>query len=308
MTDFFIGIDVGGTRTKYGLVDAGGVRRSEVLPTEKDEPTFLRQLCGVVESFRRAALQSGGGVAGLGIGVPGFTTEDGAVLTTYGAVPFMEAYPLVKKLNGLFPLPCATDNDARAVALGEAVHGAGRGHRRVLSLTLGTGVGFGFVVDGRFTDVAPFAHMGGNMTVTDEGGDCYCGKTGCLEALVSSSGILRLAQAQTGIPATLTVEDIFSEAATGYPAAVAVVQKVIGYLHTAVHNYANLFAPNVVVLGGGIAKGLLPYLNQIKGRSYMGPYPGYDFELALSALEESAGMLGAAALARSVVQTKTTSL
>ncbi len=305
MKELFIGIDVGGTRTKYGLVEVetGTVYESRVQPTEKgSEKAFLQQVCEVVKGFQQAAFKRGSEVRSIGMGIPGFTTENGEVLTTYGSLPFMEAYPLVQNLRNFFSIPIAIDNDARVVCLGEAIYGAGRDHNRVLTLTLGTGVGFGFVVDKKFTEALPFAHMAGNMSIAEEGGDCYCGKKGCLEALVSSTGILRLAEAEGGIPQTLTVEEIFTAATTGCSEAQTVVKKVIGYLHTAIHNYTNLFAPEVVVLGGGIARSLAPHLGQIKGRSYMGPFPGYDFQLAVSDLHETAGMLGAAALAHTVYQ------
>ena len=97
MNKLFIGVDVGGTRTKYGLTDpaTGTVYKSSVLPTEKeDEKAFLQQLCEAVRLFQDVALQINGEVGGIGIGVPGFTTEEGDVLTTYGSLPFMEAYPL----------------------------------------------------------------------------------------------------------------------------------------------------------------------------------------------------------------------
>ena len=303
MNKLFIGVDVGGTRTKYGLTDpaTGTVYKSSVLPTEKeDEKAFLHQVCEAVRLFQDVALQINGEVGGIGIGVPGFTTEEGDVLTTYGSLPFMEAYPLGQKLQSRISLPVVIDNDARMVCLGEAVFGKGKGFKRVLTLTLGTGVGFGFVVDRRFTDAVPLSHMGGNMRIADEGGDCYCGKRGCLEALVSSTGIENLAGSLGVNGNRFLAETIFSDAQAGHPNALAVVKKVCAYLHTAIHNYVNLFAPGIVVLGGGIAKSLAPYVNEIKGRSYMGPFPVYDFTLAVSDLQESAGMLGAAALALSL--------
>ncbi len=296
--EFIIGVDVGGTRTKAGLVNiaTGEVVQANVQATEKnDAQLFVAQLDSAIENFKRTAAQIGGTVSGIGIGVPGFTTAGGQVLTTYGAVSFMENYPLKQVVEERFSIPCSIDNDARAVALGEAVFGKGKGFDRVLVLTLGTGVGFGFVVSGRFSDAAPFSHMGGNMVVTSTGGECYCGKSGCLEALVSSSGIIHLSK-EAGLENIASSQTVFELAASGNGIATQVVDQVIQYLHTAIHNYTNLFAPDIIVLGGGIAKNLSPYLDKIKGRSYMGPYPGYDFRLTVSSLQEEAGVLGCAAL------------
>ena len=297
-SQLIIGVDIGGTRTKYGLVNiaTGEVLQSLVQPTEKkDAQAFLQQVESVINEFRRLAEKGGNKLEGIGIGVPGFTTEQGAVLTTYGFLEFMENYPLKLLIEQAFGLPCLIENDAGIVALGEAIYGKGKGYKRVLVLTLGTGVGFGFLVNGKFTDAMPYSHMGGNITITDEGGECYCGKRGCLEALVSSTGITTLA-IQHGFIGQPPAEAVFAAAMEGSTEALTVVNRVIYYLHTAIHNYVNLFAPDVIVLGGGIAKGLSPYLEKIKGRMYMGPYPGYNFELVVSELEALAGILGGAAL------------
>lgn len=295
---FFIGIDIGGTRTKSGLVNlaTGEVIDCVVQPTEKKEAAaFLTQTGITINQLKEAAAKRGGTVSGIGIGVPGFTTKGGMVQTTYGSLEFMETFPIKAIVEKEFSLPCLVENDARTVSLGEALYGKGAGFERVLTLTLGTGVGFGFIVNKKFVETAPLSHMGGHITLTSEGGDCYCGKSGCLEALVSSAGMASLAT-EAGFNDGTSAEAIFTAATNGDNLAKAVIEKLIHYLHAAIHNYANLFAPDVIVLGGGIARGLLPYLEKIKGQKYMGPYPGYDFQLTVSALEEQAGMLGSAGL------------
>lgn len=293
-----IGVDIGGTRTKYGLVNTttGEVMHVFVEPTEKENAErFLHQVGVAIRQFNNIAAQSGGKIEGIGFGVPGFINDQQRVETTYGFLTFMENYPLKTIIEDGHGMRCILDNDARTVSLGEALYGRGKGYNRVLTLTLGTGVGFGFVVNGQFTEQLPLAHMGGHMKITNEGGECYCGKTGCLEALVSSTGILQLAK-DTNFNGELSVKNIFEEALKGDSAAALVVENVTNYLHTAIHNYINLFAPDMIVFGGGIAKSLAPYLEKIKGKRYLSPYPGYQFQLAASQLEETAGILGSAAL------------
>ncbi len=294
-----IGIDIGGTRTKFGLVDLeqGVVIDTLIVPTEKKDATiFLEKIGLAVGQFREVAAQLKKEIVGIGMGIPGFTTANGVVTTTWGFLDFMENYPVQSIIENAFSLPCRIDNDARIVSLGEALYGKGKGFKRVLTLTLGTGVGFGFVVDGHFTEPLPLAHMGGHMKITDNGEPCYCGKTGCLEGLVSSTGIINLAKKRSGLTIELSAESIFTAAANGNADALEVVQQVTSYLHTAIHNYVNLFAPDIIVLGGGIAKGLSSFLEEIKGIGYLSPYPNYDFQIAVSQLEEQAGMLGSAAL------------
>lgn len=298
-----IGVDIGGTRTKYGLVKVatGEVLGSMILDTRKnDARAFLRQMETVISEFTNLAMQAGQGIAGVGIGVPGFTTEDGVVITTYGFLDFMENFPLRSIIEEEFSLPCRMDNDARVVSLGEALYGRGRGLDRVLTLTLGTGLGFGFVTKRMLTDPMPFAHMGGHISILPEGEACYCGKTGCLESLVSSTAILLAARKSGFHEEGFTVEALFAAALQGNETAAALVEKTVGYLRTGIFNYINLFAPDVIVLGGGISGKLEPYLKKIKSGACLPPYPAYRFKLAISTLQEMAGVLGGAAFFHSL--------
>ncbi|MHA4845045.1 ROK family protein [Flavitalea antarctica] len=297
--NLFIGVDIGGTRTKYGLINigTGSVLQSVVKPTERNDSTvFIEQVEEIVSEFTILANSNSCNINGIGFGVPGFTTKDGVVMTTYGFLDFMENYPIRALVEQKLKLPCKIDNDARVVALGEALYGMGEGYGRVLTLTLGTGLGLGLVVNGQFTDENPLAHMGGHLKISEDGESCYCGKTGCLESLVSATGILN--EAKKYQEAGFSPAEIFEAARNGNVNAVAVVSKVVHYLHIGIHNYVNLFAPDMIVLGGGIAKGLGHYIDEIKGSTYLSPFPGYDFQLAISTLEELAGMLGGAALFR----------
>lgn len=149
MTDpLTIGVDIGGTRTKYGLVNilTGEVLQSIVQPTEKkDAKIFLQQVDAAIRQFKTVAAQSGSNMTGIGFGVPGFINEHGIVETTYGFLEFMENYPMKTIIQKKFSVDCFLDNDARTVSLREALYGKGKNYERVLTLTLGTGVGFGFV-------------------------------------------------------------------------------------------------------------------------------------------------------------------
>jgi glucokinase len=300
--NYIIGVDIGGTRTKSGLVDlaSGKVLDTIVQPTEKKDATiFINQVTDVVNKFKPRALEHEGIVTGIGFGVPGFMNDQGDVVTTYGFLEFMENYPLKKIIEDTFSLPCLLDNDARIVSLGEALYGKGKNFERVLTLTLGTGVGFGFVVNGNFTNSLPVEHMGGHMSVSQEGGVCYCGKTGCLEALVSSTGITREIRKLKRWDNDVSAEALFIAATEGNADALRIVDQLIIHLQSAIYNYVNLLAPDIIILGGGITKGLTHFFAKIKNPKYLPPYPGYNFELEVSDLEELAGMLGSAALFRS---------
>jgi glucokinase len=186
------------------------------------------------------------------------------------------------------------------VALGEATYGKGKGFERILVLTLGTGLGVGFVRNGKFQDELPYAHMAGHISITDNDHRCYCGKTGCLESLVSSSGIIYAAEKinlrnkYAMIP--LTAESIFVAAKDGNRDAQSVVKEWLRYLEIGIHNYINLYAPDIIVIGGGIAKGIQPYLGGVTVNNDLKPFKNYTMEIVISELHEHAGILGSAAL------------
>ncbi|MFD2934774.1 ROK family protein [Spirosoma flavum] len=318
MKTLAIGIDIGGTRTKIGLVNLSSgqsecnpVESILVAPTEtKDRDRFLRTIGEAISQLKAKAAAEKAVLAGVGIGVPGFVFADGTVDSTYGSLEFMEDYPLAAHIQQQHDLPCLLDNDARVVALGEAIYGHGRGRSvgripgvpvsRVLVLTLGTGLGIGFTVDGKLDGQLPFAHMGGHMTIATNDFVCYCGKTGCLESLVSSAGVIQIAsrtgwiQKYPGLP--LTAETIFNQKKAGNFDAEVIVKEYCGYLKTGIDNYVNLYAPDMIVLGGGIAKGLKSELSRLHNPVLLNAYKAYKTTILLSELEEQAGILGSAAL------------
>ncbi len=308
MKTLAIGIDIGGTRTKIGLVNVatGQVEAMLITPTETNDGTRFLQLIGdAIRQFKATVAAGGSVLAGVGIGVPGFVFTNGMVDSTYGFLEFMEDYPLASLIQQQHELPCLVDNDARVVALGEALYGQGRGFGRVLVLTLGTGLGVGFTINGRLDGALPFAHMGGHLTVTSNDTVCYCGKTGCLESLVSASGIRDIASRhqwlQTYPHLPPTAETIFTEKQAGNSDAEAIVQDYMGFLRTGIDNYVNLYAPDLIVLGGGIAKGLRTAfgkneIDKLHTAGLLNPFKAYKTTIAISVLDEQAGVLGSAAL------------
>lgn len=304
MERYAIGIDTGGTRTKVGLVDLveGRVIDMFLTPTERyDADLFIDN---IYKQFKILTNKSGIGlnsIAGVGIGAPGFVYDDGSVDSTFGFLPFMDAhYALKEQIEQKFRMQCRVDNDARVVALGEALFGRGKGFDRVLVLTLGTGLGLGLVVNGKFETKLPYAHLGGHITIASGNVRCYCGRYGCMEALVSATGILESAS-RAGIvnndPDTpLQVEDIFNEAQNGKGPAITLISQFLEYLKTGISNYITLFVPDIIIIGGGVSKGMKPYLDQLRQLNYLKPYRNYSFEIALSELDEHSGILGSAAL------------
>ncbi len=298
-----IGIDIGGTRTKLGLVDLekGEVLEILISPTEtKDSAKFLKIINSGIDQLKAVAQKKHSTILGVGFGVTGFVFDDGMVDSTYGFLEFMEDYPLSEYILKYSSLPCRADNDARVVALGEALYGIGKGQNRVLVLTLGTGLGLGFIANGKFETNLPFAHMGGHISIGHTDFKCYCGKEGCLEALVSATGIVdsakRLGWVEKFPDLPLNVETIFKAEQKGNTIAAKIVSDFVSHLKTGIHNYINLFAPDIIVIGGGVSKGMKPYLEKLSDTEFLKPYKNYQVKIALSELDELSGILGAAAL------------
>lgn len=298
-----IGIDIGGTRTKLGLVDLdkGEVLEMLISPTEtKDSDKFLKTINSAIDRLKAVAQKEQSNILGVGFGVTGFVFEDGKVDSTYGFLEFMEDYPLSKYIQKHSSLPCRADNDARVVALGETLYGIGKGENKVLVLTLGTGLGLGFVVNGTFETRLPFAHMGGHISVAHTNFKCYCGKKGCLESLVSATGIVesakRMGWEQKYPNLEFNVQTIFKEEQQGNKEAKRIVAEFLSYLKIGIGNYINLFAPDMIIIGGGVSKGMQPYLDKLIPIDFLLPYKSYKVKIALSELDEHSGVLGSAAL------------
>lgn len=298
-----IGIDIGGTRTKLGLVDLdkGEVIEMIISATEtKSSSTFLQIINTGIDDLKAVAIKEQSPMLGVGFGVTGFVFENGMVDSTYGFLEFMEDYPLSDYIQKYSSLPCRADNDARVVALGEAVYGIGKGENRVLVLTLGTGLGLGFIANGTFETSLPYAHMGGHISVGHTDFKCYCGKYGCLESLVSATGIVdsakRMGWEQKFPNLKLNVETIFKAEQEGNEDAKVIVAQFLNYLKIGIDNYINLFAPDMIIIGGGVSKGMKPYLDQLTAIDFLPPYKSYKVKIALSELDEHSGILGSAAL------------
>jgi glucokinase len=303
MKKLAIGIDIGGTRTKLGLVDleSGVVLDMLISPTEKhDSDQFLRIITSGIDQLKARAADESSAVLGVGFGVTGFVFEDGKVDSTYGFLEFMEDYPLAQYITAHSGLPCRADNDARVVALGEALYGIGKGQSRVLVLTLGTGLGLGFIANGRFETPLPFAHMGGHISIGYSDFACYCGKRGCLESLVSATAIVdaaaRIGWTEKYPALPLNVETIFKAEQDGNADAVQIVDAFLANLKTGIDNYINIYAPDMIILGGGVSKGMKPYLARLTQIAFLTPYKRYQVQIALSELDEHSGILGSAAL------------
>ena len=298
--DLVAGIDLGGTRIKCGICDvgAGEVLSSAVAPTPREEGTFLDAVASLVGA--QAAEVGQPRAAGLSIG--SYVFADGSIDGMSSFVPFMvHGYPLGARVSERLGLPVRVDNDARLIALAEAVAGVGAPYRRVLVLTLGTGIGVGLVEDGRPLGADSYMHLAGHVLVR-EGGEpacldeepCYCGQAGCFESTCSGTSLAKLVRHELGPDATN--ELLFERASAGDERARGIVGWYVDMLCRALNSYVYLYCPDAIVLAGGVANGLGPWLDRVREGMVAEVYEGQRTDVLLTTLKEDSGIIGAASL------------
>ena len=299
--DLVAGIDIGGTNVKAGIVD---LATNEVLascdfPTIRDsEQAFLESLAAAVAQL--SAQADAPRAAGISIG--SYVFSDGSIDGMSSFVPFLtHGYPLAERIGGALGLPVRVDNDARLICLAEARDGAGQGFSRVLTLTLGTGIGVGLCEDGRPFGGEPFIHLAGHVKVRT-GGEypcldaepCYCGMQGCFESTCSGTSLQAYVHDRLG--ADITNRELFERAAADDPAAAEIVEWYLDMLARALNQYVYLYCPDVIVIGGGVAKGLERYESDLNDRLVAEVYEGQRTVVRITDLKEDSGILGAASL------------
>lgn len=258
--DVAIGIDVGGTTTSGGLVDADGrvlAHRAEPTPAGRAGST-LAALLGVIEDLLREAERLGARVAGAGVGVPGTVdAETGTVGADVHNVPDLAHVALTDAIRARFGLSAFADNDVNALALGEWAFGEGRGARSLVVMALGTGVGGGIILDG----VLHRGHAGfggelGHVPVNFDGRPCICGGRGCLKAYVAGPDIAARAGEAMGRP--VDAAQVFELARGGDPAAAAIVGETLTALGAGLAIIVNGLNPERLLLTGSVVKSLAP--------------------------------------------------
>ena len=312
--DLVIGIDVGGTTTKCGVVDARGTVLAQTVVTSLSEDVndFIAT---VAEGLGRIIEEAGakGRIRGIGVGAPNgnyYTGEiKNAVNLTWcktGTVPFAKL--LSKKMGGI---PVSLTNDANAAAVGEMTYGAARGMKDFIMITLGTGVGSGIVIDGKVV----YGHdgfageLGHTCAVRDNGRQCNCGKRGCLETYCSATGVARTAREWLEVsdePSslrsldTITSKDVFVAAQEGDAIAKRIFEYTGKILGRSLSDFVAFSAPEAIVLFGGLARAkefLLEPLEKSMNENMLPLWRG-KVDIVFSTLKESdAAILGASALA-----------
>ncbi|HMN06293.1 MAG TPA: ROK family protein [Flavobacteriales bacterium] len=297
-----IGIDIGGTCSKIGLVDNGKVIGTARIPTtgHADEHAFADALASEV---RRLSEKHGASPAAIGIGAPN-ANQLTSIIEMAPNLPWTHDVPLAKMMEERTGLRSVLGNDANAAALGEWQYGAGKGYNDLLVVTLGTGVGSGFISNGQLI-LGSHGNAGevGHMTIVIDGRPCTCGRGGCLEAYVSIRGLRQTYLELDGDEALLEKHEgvrFLSEAAErGDEAALQTFRHAARWLSVGLANAVAATGPARIVLFGGIArsgKWLMDPLQKWFDRALLNIYHGRVDIVASALPDDDAAILGAAAL------------
>ncbi len=299
MSRLALGVDVGGARTKLGLVDdAGAVLAEAIHPSvHLDGERFLARLATEADALLAGLGRDRSCLCGIGLAVPGFADPaSGRIAQVWERLDFLEQPGFAARIAGAMGAPCTALNDARAAGLGEARAGAGMGASRVLALTLGTGLGFAFLVDGAFRDPAPLDHMAGHIPIGAPAAACCCGTTGCLESAVRAEALVRTSTRGDG-SRHASAEAVAAAAARGEAEALAALDGLFARRARGLDAYIWMLVPDRIVVGGGVAAAIDGRLDQLRARLTARPLPGHRVEVVRSQLGARAGIVGAALLA-----------
>lgn len=306
-----VGIDVGGTSTKFGFVTRDGeILGSDVIPTDSEisYQTFFKRLYSQIESLKES-LDESVTIKGIGVGAPTgnyFTgsIDDASNLAWTGRVP------VTKTLSSLANMPVVLTNDANAATMGEMFYGAGRELENFISLTLGTGLGSGIVLNNRLI-VGQNGHAGeiGHTTVFYNGRKCNCGRRGCLETYVSAPGLIKTVQELADTmefkselremsPSQLSAKKITEAAEVGDPLALKAFEFTGRILGLKLADIVTCINPEAIVLTGGLSKAGSLIVDPTKKHmedQLLDIFKG-EVDIILSTLtEKNAAILGAAA-------------
>jgi glucokinase len=299
---YAVGIDLGGTFIKFALVAGTGEisfasKLSIGASATRDD--ILATIRKAIELTIENATQNGISVSGIGIGSPGVCC-DGIVVGGADNLNGWVDVHLSELFSAEFKLPVLIDNDANVMGLGEAVYGAAKDCSDVIFLTVGTGIGGAIVADGKL--YGGYKNRGtemGHVTIDHKGIACNCGGRGCLEAYASTSALIRQYAGLTGkdeneIDGFYLVQK-FKE---GEEAAIKCMEEHTDYLGHGIAGFINTFAPQKVVIGGGISESGQFYVDMIKksAMSYAMPDCAVNTDVVGATLGNQAGCLGAASL------------
>ena len=305
----FIGIDLGGTNVRAGLITADGKMHTcqdALIEARRGPAEGIQRIISLIEKVIR---ESSSQPAAIGFGATGPVDHRLGTINNPYTLPTWEEVDIITPLRNHFGIPVILENDADVAALGEAWLGAGKGVARLMVVTVGTGIGTALIIDGKIYRGAFENHPeGGHIPIDPNGPPCYCGARGCWESLASGNAIGAYARAQAAQNPSSLLEKagnnlenidaafVASAAREGDALALEIMDRSATYLALGLVNVLQLFLPDCVVLTGGVVRSMdlfEPRIREIIAQhSIMNPI--HLTPLRIAELGQHAGIYGAA--------------
>ena len=312
---FLIGVDLGGTNLKTGLVNMdGNILKKVVTDTGGGKDVVLEQIVNSIKNIISNSGKDKSEITGIGIGTPGLVDSEKGIIRGLTNIEGFENVHMKEYVESALNIPTFIDNDVNVMAYGELKCGAGKDAMNIVCLTLGTGVGGGIIIDGKiYRGSSLSAGEIGHIPVNVDGPKCICGGRGCLESYIGRDRIIKrtiekLTQRKESIIPKLAAGDlkkitpkiIYEAAVAGDMLAIEIWRETAQYLATALAGIINVLNPELIVIGGGIAntgKYLFdPLRDMIKKRIF--PFLAEKTRIVCAQLGEEAGMIGSAMLVK----------
>jgi glucokinase len=313
-----LGVDLGGTKLDTALVDSSGSIVSSHYRLLNDSKDPDSAVAAIIDSVHVCLQESGLQASALGLGVAGQINNVNGIVRYSQNLPGWHDVPLRSRLEAALGIPVIINNDVRMATWGEWQYGAGKGINDLVCLFVGTGIGGGIVSQGRLLEgYCNTAGELGHLTIVAGGRKCHCPNDGCLEAYAggwaiaerardavraspqSGQGLLSLAGDMNNISA-ITVSQAYRN---NDPLAHRLVKDTTKYLAAGVVSIIHAFNPRLIILGGGVIEGLPDYVSlmETRARAQALPTPLEDLRITTAALGNKAGVIGAAVLARTLI-------
>ena len=304
MPDYAIGLDLGGTNLRAAAIDRSGVMLDHISGATNFSEGREAVLADIAAAIVRLREKHGTpGLAGIGVGVPGFIRMKEGFITGSNNLPYLENFPVRDEISRRLGAPVILENDANAAALGEKWMGAGRGVDDLVLLTLGTGIGGGIVSGDRV--LRGFVGMAGEVghtTVVTNGNPCGCGNQGCLEKHASATAVTAMAQLMQ-LGHNLTSKDVYEIARQSGEAGekARTIWRVMGEaLGMSLATLVNIFNFPLYLLSGGVLPAwefFAPHMMAtLERRSFTYRATRSETRIAQATLGNEAGLYGAAYL------------
>lgn len=311
---YYIGIDLGGTNIKAGVVDED-FKIIAKATCKTNLPRPAEDICKDMAEVAKQAVKEAGltldQIESVGIGTPGTANSAEGIIEYSNNLGFKD-FHVVELMKTFIDKPCFVENDANAAAYGEFVAGAAKGANNAVCITLGTGVGGGIIIDGKIYSGFNFAGAEIGHTVVDPNGpQCTCGRKGCFEVFSSATGLIRMTkEAMEADPTSVmnkmseemgkvSARTAFNAMREGDKAGKEVVDKYIKYLALGITNTINIFQPDILCIGGGVCNEgdplLLP-LKELVAKEVYTRNSKKNSEIVIAKLGNDAGIIGAAFL------------